>query len=174
MSTRSTNHLINFKSWNHSVTTELNTYRDAHPLNDLGHELGALILQPGETEKLGRLPHVQDVFLTYGVGERLPAEALQPRQQVHVSHAQHVEHVLHHQLHRIKKSAQEPPEYKSARNPTSLLIQSYCSSNMFLFWEKKKPISLEMFFFFVCVGVYILKYQIQINSIQYLVCLWKI
>lgn len=69
-----------------------------YPLNDLCHELCALILQPRKTEELGRLPHVQDVVLTNRLGERLPTETLQPRQQVHVSHAEHIKHAVHRQL----------------------------------------------------------------------------
>ena len=73
----------------------MSTHTHTHPLDDLGHELCALIFQPRETEKLGCLPHVQNVVLTYSLTERLPTQTLQPRQQVHVSHAQDIKHVLH-------------------------------------------------------------------------------
>lgn len=59
---------------------------DTHPLDDFGHELRALILQPGQAKQLGRLPHVQDVVLTQRLRERLPTQMLQPRQQIHVGH----------------------------------------------------------------------------------------
>lgn len=67
---------------------------DTHPINYLGHELCAVILQSRETEKLCSLPHEQNVVLTYSLSECLPTEALQPRQQIHVGYTQQVIHVL--------------------------------------------------------------------------------
>lgn len=67
-------------------------------INNLSHVLHTLILQPGELEKLCRLPHVHHVVLAQSLRQGFPTEALQSRQQIHVGHAQHVEHALYHQL----------------------------------------------------------------------------
>lgn len=68
------------------------------PLDDLGHELGAVILQPRQMEKLCHLPHVNNVVLAYGLRECLATNTLQPRQQIHVGHTQHVKHDICYQL----------------------------------------------------------------------------
>lgn len=67
-------------------------------LDDLGHVLCALVLQPGQLEQLCNPPDADDVVLVQDLGQGPAAEALEPRQQVHVCHTQHVVGVLWGQL----------------------------------------------------------------------------
>ena len=70
------------------------TERDVHLLNDLGHQLFALVLQARKAEELGRLPDLQNIVLTYSLSQRGSTQALQAWEQIHVGHVQHVQHVV--------------------------------------------------------------------------------
>lgn len=72
--------------------------RDSHLIDKFCHVLCAVILQPREVEQLRYLPHLHHVVLTHRLSQRLPADALESRQQIHVGHAQHVKHIVCSQL----------------------------------------------------------------------------
>lgn len=71
---------------------------NSHLIDEFCHVLGAVILQPQEVEQLRNLPHLHHVVLTHHLSQRLPTDALESRQQIHVSHAQHVKHIVFSEL----------------------------------------------------------------------------
>lgn len=76
---------------------------DSHLIDEFCHVLCAVILQPREVEQLRYLPHLHHVVLTHRLSQRLPADALESRQQIHVGNAQHVKHVVCSELGIAKK-----------------------------------------------------------------------
>lgn len=67
-------------------------------LDDLGHVLRALVLQPGQLEQLCNPPDADNVVLFEDLRQGPAAQALEPGQQVHVCHTQHVVGIFRGQL----------------------------------------------------------------------------
>lgn len=67
-------------------------------LDDLGHVLRALVLQPRQLEQLCNPPDADNVVLFEDLRQGPAAQALEPRQQVHVCHTQHVVGIFRGQL----------------------------------------------------------------------------
>lgn len=67
-------------------------------LDDLGHVLCALVLQPSQLKQFCNPPDADDVVLIEDLRQGPATEALEPRQQVHVCHTQHVIGILWRQL----------------------------------------------------------------------------
>lgn len=93
------NHCVRFTSF-----SKCSKHRgtDSHMIDEFCHVLGAVILQPREVEQLRYLPHLHHVVLTHRLSQRLPTDALESRQQIHVGHAEHVKHIFCSELE-IKK-----------------------------------------------------------------------
>lgn len=91
-------------------------------LDDLGHVLRALVLQPGQLEQLCNPPDADDVVLVEDLCQGPAAEALEAGQQVHVCHTQHVVGVLWGQLAVHRGELLPSPEHTAGHWQTNVLF----------------------------------------------------